>query len=201
MGKIKMKNVLKHKRVIIFSLLAMGFIILIICIYALTYIDNKPVVFDNKDAKIISPEKIKLFDMEVTATGITYKNGESDGTIKYYAEITNLSENLNNVSVEFNLNTNWKNTLTKGSTYKFNSGNTLKTSVLSYPTSTASTSLKYKYPIRVLPFVKIKNPSIYAKVTYTRTASFIPDELKTETIYVVYNFSDYYDKTITVINN
>lgn len=189
-------TLVKYRILVIFSSLLIGFIILVVLIFVLTYVNNKPVVFKNEDAKVLKPKNLELFDVNVNVIELKPKKENADGTIKYSIELTNLKEDIKNVNVETQLNTNWVNTLTEGSSYKFEKGGTLYKNNPAYVISNASSTIRYDYPIKVLPFVKVSNPNIYLKITYTKVSpTILSDEQKTETVYVVYEWDDYFTST------
>lgn len=194
MGTSKINNLVKHKRIIIIGLVFIGFIVMIFSMYILTYVNNKPVIFGSKDNKI--SKKCEYFDFNILTSSITYKSGSSTGSIKCKGVISNLDTDITNVSAQFELHTNWtKDTdYTSSTTYSFNSGNKLKedTTTQYLTDKEVSLQLNCDYPKKVLPFVKVKQPTIYVKLTYTRLKPTTLSEAdRTETIYLKIPFSEY----------
>ena len=203
--KESINKVLKHKRIIIVSLLAIGLIVMIMLIYILTYANNKPKPFsDDKNVKITN--KCEYFDFTVFAEELDLKGIDGKPNMDVKGKITNLKEKISDVKVSFEVHTNWttKTDVTESSV-SFNSGKTLNpttTTIDSYYSDKSSIGLLVSYPVKVLPLVRVKNPTVYAKVTYTRTK---PDSMHgeggtvTESVYYKICFSEYCVDDITVI--
>lgn len=195
MGKSKINDFMKHKRLIIIGLILIGFLILIITFYMLTFINNKPVLFGDKKNKV--SKSSKYFDFTVIASEIKLKNDSVNGSIKCSGVISNLKEDIKNVSVEFEVHTNWTNETDYANTktFKIESGNTLKSSTTTqYVSDTCTLQIDDDYPYKVkgVPFVKINHPTIYAKVTYTRVKpTSLSEEDRTETLYFKIPYSEY----------
>ena len=203
--KESINNFLKHKRLIIVSLLAIGFIVLILLIYVLTYANNKPKPFAS-DSNVKITNKCDYFTFSVVAEEIDLK-GSSDGkpSLDVKGKITNLSEKITNVTVSYEVHTNWttKTDFTSSNSTNFNSGNALTPSTTSeYYSDLYTLNLSAKYPVKVMPLVRVKKPTLYAKVTYTRNK---PDSMHgeggtvTESVYYKLSYNDYYVDGITKI--
>ena len=203
--KESINKLLKHKRIIIVSLLAIGLIIMIMLIYILTYANNKPKPFSSdKNVKITN--KCDYFDFTVFAEELDLKGIDDKPSMDVKGKITNLKEKISDVKVSFEVHTNWTTkTDVSDSSVSFNSGKTLNptsSSVDAYYSDIKTIGLLVKYPVKVIPLVRVKNPTVYAKVTYTRTK---PDSMHgeggtvTESVYYKFNFSDYCVDDITVI--
>ena len=204
--KESINKLLKHKRIIIISLLAIGLIIMIMLIYILTYANNKPKPFSSdKNVKITN--KCEYFDFTVLAEELDFKGSDGKPSMDVKGKISNLKEKISDVKVSFEVHTNWttKTDVTDSSTVSFSSGKTLNptsTTIDSHYSDKQSISLLVSYPVKVIPLVRVKNPTIYAKVTYTRTK---PDSMHgeggtvTESVYYKIGFNEYCDDIITVI--
>lgn len=201
--KETINNVMKHKRIIIFSLLIIGLFVLIMLIYILTYANNKPKAFTS-DTKVKITNKCDYFDFTVVADEISLKDNPK---IKMKGKISNVDTDykISDVNVKFEVHTNWTNKtdVTDSSTYKFNDGKTLTNHTSDYFSTSCSLGLKMAYPVKVIPFVKVKKPTVYAKVTYTRStpASVInPDGGSvTESVYYKISYSDLFYADTRVI--
>ena len=196
--KEKIKKVMKHKK-LIFTILYLVIlpIVLVTAIYTTTYFKNKPVVFDNKNAKIVKPSKTKDFSITLNVTNITNASGSTKGKIVFTATISDIDVDLTNVSLSFELNNNWKNTQVKDSSpLSFNNGGTLRKGS-SYNTSQKTINFSDCYPIKPLWFIKLEAPDIYVKVTYTFKASSTVENSE-KTVYIRYTFDDYYSNKTTV---
>ena len=68
----KINNILKHKRIIFFSLVLFGLVLLIVLIYVLTYVNNKPKPFST-DEKVKITNKSDCFDFNIEAVKIALK--------------------------------------------------------------------------------------------------------------------------------
>lgn len=203
--KESINKLLKHKRIIIVSLLAIGLIVMIMLIYILTYANNKPKPFSNdKNVKITN--KCEYFDFTVFAEELDLKGVDGKPSMDVKGKITNLKEKISDVKVAFEVHSNWTTkTDVSESSVSFNSGKTLNpttTTIDSYYSDKSSIGLLVSYPVKVLPLVRVKNPTVYAKVTYTRTK---PDSMHgeggtvTESVYYKIGFNEYCVKDITVI--
>ncbi len=200
--KETINNVMKHKRIIIFSLIIIGLIILIMLVYILTYANNKPKAFtSDKNVKITN--KCDYFDFTAVADEISLKENPK---IKLKGKISNVDTDykISEVNVTFEVHTNWTNKtdVTDSSSYKFNDGKTLTNHTSDYYSTSCTLNLKQSYPVKVMPLVKVNKPTVYAKVSYTRTtpASAVdPDGGKvTETVYykICYNDLFYADTKV-----
>ena len=161
-------SIIKHKRTIIFSLIALGLIILIMLIYVLTYANNKPKAFKS-DSNVKIKNKCEYFDLQIVAEEISLK---SDPYLKLKGIITNVKKEakISNVTITFEAHTNWtsKTDATSSSEYSFYDKKTLIDPKSEYPSDVCKLSLNMAYPVTVLPLVKVKHPTVYAKVSYTR---------------------------------
>ena len=204
--KETINNVLKHKRIIIISLVLIGLIIMIMLVYILTYANNKPKYFTS-DSNVKITNKCEYFDFTCVAEEIDLKgqNTSSSPQIKLKGKISNTKEKVSDVKVTFEVHTNWTTkTDVTGSEVSFNDGKALPISTTTdYYTSNTTLSLKVAYPVKVMPLVRVKKPTIYAKVTYTRPT---PASAKadagtvTETVYYKIAYSTYCTDTTTVIS-
>lgn len=194
-NKAKANNILKHKRIIICSLLALGLIVLVALIYILTYANNKPKPFKD-DSNVKISKNCKYFDFSLEAKKISFKG--SNPKISLYAEISGIKERdvFRDVKVSYEAANNWTDKGSATSTdNSFNSGEDLRHSTLtsSYINET-DLSLNQQYPIKVMPLVKVKHPIIYVKLTFMRktndsmqgSGSFV-----NEVVYLKYTYSDY----------
>ena len=203
--KENINNILKHKRIIIVSLLAIGLIILIMLIYILTYANNKPKPFSNdKNVKITN--KCEYFNFTVFAEELDFKGTDGKPSMDVKGKITDLKEKISDVKVTYEVHTNWTTkTDVSATSANFSSGNTLNptsTTIDSYYSDKLTLNLQVNYPVNVIPLVRIKNPTIYAKVTFNRTkpnSMYGEGETVTETVYYKFSFNEYYDKDITII--
>ncbi len=200
----KMNNIMKHKRILFLGFILVGFIVLIFLVYILTYANNKPKPFkEDKGVKITN--KCKYFKFNVVADTIQLKaNGSTVPTIECRGKITELSEKISNVTMALEVHTNWttKTDVTGSSAVSFKDGGKLNPGQNEYYSNTSTLKLGVNYPVRTLPLVTISKPTIYAKVTYTRTtpASSIGDgEEVTETVYYKVTYSHYYVDGVTTL--
>lgn len=172
--------------------------------YILTYANNKPKAFkDDKNVKIV--KKCDYFDFDCYASEISFQKGNGKTQyIKLVSEISNTTQKISNVTVKYEIHNNWtsKGDYTSDSDHKFNSGNDIpKTTTTTFQSATASINLTNPYPIKVLPLVRVKNPTVYAKVTYTRK---LPDSMAgegktvTESVYFSFTYSKYVDGRTTI---
>lgn len=164
------KQKLKKYRKIIFILLYI-LIIPIICIpsiYITTYNKNKPVVFANTDVKTITSSKLDYFDLDVYAEEYVNATSITPGSITLKATINNIKENITNVSIQFEIDTNWKsNKVTNSTTRDFNSKNALiPGEEYEIPYEIIMRNISTIYPVKSLPFITIKNPYVYAKIIW-----------------------------------
>ena len=198
----KINKFLKHKRLIILGLIFIGFIVMVFLVYLLTYTNNKPKAFvDDKNVKITN--KCDYFDFNIKTEHVKWKNGSTTGEIKCQGEFNNVSQTLTDVSVKFEIHNNWtdKGDYTSDSEHKVNDGKSITSSTTTYYSANATIKLNIDYPIKVLPLVKVKKPTLYAKVTYTRKK---PDSIKgsgdtiTESVYYRFSFNQYVDNDTDV---
>ena len=192
-GKNKINGFMKHKRLIIIGLLAIGFILLIFLTYLLTYVNNKPKPFkDDKNVKITNKCNYFTFSIEADTINLNDKN-KGKGEIEITGKVSNIQNgnSISNVTVNYELHTNWTSkTETNSQTATFNNGNKLTPGIQNGYTTNTVFNLEVNYPIKVLPLVKVKAPIIYAKVTFTRKN--VNDESIQETIYYKFTYSQYY---------
>ncbi len=200
----KMNNIMKHKRILFFGFILVGFIVLIFLIYILTYANNKPKPFkEDKGVKITN--KCKHFKFNLVADTIQLKaNGSSTPTIECRGKITSLGEKISNVTLSLEVHTNWttKTDVSGGNNVSFNNGNKLNPGQNEYYSDTSKIKLGVNYPVRTLPLVTISKPTIYAKITYTRTtpeSSAGGGEEVTETVYYKFSYSQYYVDGVTTL--
>lgn len=192
MSENKINRILKHKRIIIIGLLALGLIILIMLTYILTYASNKPKPF-SKDTNVKFTNKCEYFDLDLEAETVCLKSTSQDkSNIQFRATIKNLKTKLTDTKISFEVHSHWttKTEVTETSLTSFNNGGTLTTS--SEWTVEPKVSLNVNYPVRVLPLVSVKKPTIYAKVTYTRIS--VSNEKITESVYYKLTYSQYVNK-------
>ena len=203
MAEKRINNFLKHKRLIVIGLVIIGLFIMVILTYVLTYATNRPKAFkDDKRDKDVK----KCFDFNLYASEVSLKKvtGKSQ-YLKLTSEITNVTETIFDVSVKYELHSNWtsKGDYTPSSDYKFNSGDTITKGTKSiFPSTSATINLNNPYPIKVLPLVRVKAPTVYAKVTYSRKLSddmYGKGETVTESVYFTYTYSQYVSNRTTII--
>lgn len=202
--KDTVNNIMKHKRLIIISLLAAGIILMILLVYILTYVNNKPKPFAS-DSNVKITNKCDYFDFTVEAVTIQLKEsskGANDAQIKYRGTITNVKEKVSNVKLSVEIHTNWTTkTDNTGSEASFTT-TTLNNSTSTYHTSDTTIKLGNGYPVKVMPLVRVKKPTIYAKVTFdVATPASMHGESGTETLTVYYKipYSQYYVDGFTTL--
>jgi len=192
-GKNKINGFMKHKRLIIIGLIAVGFILLIFLTYILTYANNKPKPF-KEDKHVKFTNKCNYFTFTVEADSIKLQDKNTGkGQIEITGKISSVQNgnSISNVTVTYELHTNWTTkTEVTGKSAKFNDGNKLTPGVQNGYTASTTFDLGINYPVKVLPLVKVKSPTIYAKVTFTRKN--VNDESIQETIYYKFTYSQYY---------
>ena len=200
----KINGFLKHKRIIIFSLVAIGLLLMIFLTYILTYANNKPKPFsDDDNVKVV--KKCEYFDFNCVADEISL--GKTS-YIKVFGEIRNVTQTLSDVEVTFEVRNNWtsKGEYTSDSAHKIASGEIIhptKSSEEAKVSATTKLSLNTVYPIKVLPLVKVSKPIIYAKVKYSRK---LPDSREgkggfvEEIVYLKFTYNDYVTSSTTVIS-
>lgn len=193
----------KYKLFIFAGLVLVGLIIMIMLIYVLTYANNKPKAFKS-DSKVKITNKSDYFTLTLYASKIDWNK-----SMTIEASLSNFNRaNLKDVSITYELHSNWtsKGDYTSDSAHKFNSGNVIYKTTSSETSYEASATLTFPnaYPIKVLPFVKVKHPTLFAKVSYKRklpaTQSGDPGYSSEEYVYYSFSFSDYVDTTKTVFN-
>ena len=201
--KETVNNFLKHKRLIIISLLAIGLIVMIMLIYILTYANNKPKPFAN-DSKVKITNKCDYFDFTVEAVTIQLKDPNSNGgKIECRGKITNVKEKVSNVKMSVEVHTNWTTkTDVSAKDASFSTTTLTPSSSSEYLTSNTTLSLGVNYPYKVLPLVRVKKPTMYVKVTFNRTT---PSSMRgggetvTETVYYKIPYSQYYVDGFTTL--
>ena len=200
-GKNTINGIMKHKRIIVIGLLALGLIALIMLTYILTYVNNKPKPFkDDKNVKITN--KCDYFTLNVVAESIKLKDANGGkGSIELRATIKELKSTdvakISDASVTFEAHTNWTTkTDVIGSKTSFNSGNTLTPG--SEWNASSTLNLGLNYPVKVMPLVKVKKPIIYAKVSYKRLST-VTNQTYEENVYYKFTYSQYYVDGVTVL--
>lgn len=192
----KINKFLKHKRLIIIGLILIGLMVMIFLTYIMTYASNKPKAFKNDtiDEETTVVKKNDYFKFNCRASSMSIN--KDSGYIELVGEISNVTQTISSVSVKYEIHNNWtsKGSYTSDSEHKFNSGNTIPvTNTSTFPVTT-KINLKVKYPINVLPLVRVKHPIVYAKVSYSRK---LPDTTKgkggtvNEVCYYTFTYSDY----------
>lgn len=202
-NKEKINNFLKHKRLIIISLVAIGFIVLVFLVYLLTYVNNKPKPFAS-DSNVKITNKCEYFDFTVVADEIDLdgSNNSSKPTMSVKGQFTNVKEKLTNVTCTFEVHTNWTTKTDTTASDASVSGTLTPSTTSEYYTDKATISLLEKYPFRVMPLVKVNKPTLYVKITYTRQK---PETITgetgtvTETVYYKLGYSNYYKDGITIL--
>ena len=206
MAENKVNSFLKHKRLIFIGLIFIGLLIMILLTYVLTYTSNKPKGFkdDQLDSNVTVVKKNDYFKFECVADEISLNKENS--YLKLVGEISNVTQTISDVSVTFEIHNKWtkKGSYTSDSEHKINSGNQINpTTTTTYQTTSTKISLNTKYPITVLPLVKVNNPIVFAKVSYSRK---LPDSMAgkggyvKEVVYYRFSFNDYVSSGRTVIN-
>lgn len=201
-GKNKINGFMKHKRIIIIGLLAVGFIFLILLVYILTYVNNKPKPFSG-DANVKITNKCDDFTLSVVAESIKLNDkSNGKGNIELRATIRELKSTgvarISDARITFEAHSNWTTkTDISGSSVSFNNGNTLTPG--SEWSATSTLNLGINYPVKVMPLVKVKSPIIYAKVNYTRTPNSQSIASTQETVYYKLTYNQYYVDGVTVL--
>ena len=192
-GKNTLNGIMKHKRIIVIGLLALGLIVLIMLTYILTYANNKPKPFkDDTNVKITN--KCEYFTLTVVADSIKLNDkSNSKSSIELRAVIKELKSTdvakISDAKITFEAHTNWTTkTDATGSSTSFNSGNTLTPG--SEWNATSTLNLGINYPVKVMPLVKVKKPTIYAKVSYKRLST-ATNQTFEETVYYKFTYSQY----------
>ena len=179
---------------------------MILLTYILTYASNKPKGFkdDKLDENVTVVKKCDYFKFECVADEINLKKDNS--YIKLIGEISNVTQTITDVSVKFEVHNNWtkKGSYTSDSDHKINSGNNITpTTKTTYETTSTKISLNTKYPIKVLPLIRVNSPIVFAKVSYSRK---VPDSMNgkggyvQEVVYYRFTYSDYVSTSRTTIN-
>ena len=198
--KESINNFLKHKRLIIISLVAIGLIVMIMLVYILTYTTNKPKAF-TKDTNVKIKNKCDYFDFSVVADEVDLKGNDGKPNLILKGKISNLKDNISNASVTFEVHTNWttKTDVSNTSSVSFNSGKTITANTDETYSTQSTVNLSVSYPVKVIPLVRVKTPTVYAKVTFDRKT---PEDMKgnietvTETVYYKFSYNDLDIKTV-----
>lgn len=188
----KVSSLLKHKRIIIVSLVLIGLFLMILLTYVLTYVNNKPKPFKD-DGKVKISNKCDYFTLDVVAEKISFDGTKPQMDLR--ADMSNVKATLTNVSIQFEVNNYWtsKGNTTSSST-SFNSGNKITPTTTTTYNASTTLNLNIVYPIKVMPLVRVKHPTIFAKVTYERK---LPDSMNgeggkvNEVVYYRFTYSDY----------
>lgn len=205
MAEKKINSFLKHKRLIFIGLILIGLLVMILLTYVLTYTTNKPKGFkdDKLDEHVTVVKKCDYFKFNCVAEEIGLAKDNS--YLKLVGEISNVTNTISDVTVTFEVHNNWtkKGAYTSDSEHKINSGNKIKpTTTTTYSTTSTKISLNTKYPIKVLPLVRVNNPIVFAKVSYSRE---LPESMAgkgsyvQEVVYYSFTYNEYVSSR-TVIN-
>ena len=149
-------------------------LLLIPGIYVSQYVQSKPILFEDKDAKVISLDELKTFNIvyevtQIKETDADLKNGYY--TIKFTIHKEQTVNVIKNIKVAFQLSTKWEN---------YNSSNSQASVILGQEKST-SVSFNMDMNKSVLPLVKPQGPYLYMMLTYEEEIFGIPTA---KTIYV-----------------
>ena len=160
------------------------------------------IIYEDENVTVV--KKCDYFKFECVADEINLKKDNS--YIKLIGEISNVTQTITDVSVKFEVHNNWtkKGSYTSDSDHKINSGNNITpTTKTTYETTSTKISLNTKYPIKVLPLIRVNSPIVFAKVSYSRK---VPDSMNgkggyvQEVVYYRFTYSDYVSTSRTTIN-
>jgi hypothetical protein len=149
-------------------------VIFIPSMYLQKYLDSKPVLFDDKQAEVVSLDDMPVFAIEYTITQVRLPNDENlGGYYKFEYKLTRETgiNPINNIRIQFQLVTRWA---------KYSELSTEQSVTLNQNRS-VQMNFNYDMETSVLPFVQASGPYLYAKITYEET---IMGEAYPRTIYV-----------------
>lgn len=149
-------------------------IIFVPSIYIKKYVDSKPILFEDKQADVLSVEDLPLFDIDYTITHVRLPNTENiGGYYRFNYEVTKTSgiNPISNIRIQFQLATRWA---------KYSEVST-EQSVSLAQVRTVQMNFNYDMDSSVLPFVKATGPYLYAKISYDEL---IMGETYTRIVYV-----------------
>lgn len=143
-------------------------------IYIQKYVDSKPVLFEDKQADVVSLNDLPVFSLDYKIAQVRLPNEDNLGGY-YKIEYTLTRETginpINNIRIQFQLATRWA---------KYTEVSTEQSVTLG---TARSVQMNFNYDMEqnVLPFVQASGPYLYAKITYEET---IMGEAFARTIYV-----------------
>ncbi len=169
--------------------------------YGIEYARTKVTPFESESYKTLSSES-KLLDFDFTMYCTQY--GEPDEyedskELQFQYTIKNFNENnfdIKTVKLKLAIgDSHWTKNYYEGSYSTLFSDPTSKSSKTS--TYTGLSSYKYSYPAKKWGFVKIKNPTVYALLTYTKTKA--GGEAVSYTYMIKYSHSEWFKSGTTKI--
>lgn len=136
--------------------------VLIPTVYNMAYHDNKPILFETPNAKVINYDEMTHFDINYKLKEVREPNSIFAGgyyKLEYTITKKNTVNQLSNITIQFQLSTTWER-FSQVSPIRTVQLNTLRTETIAFNQDMSKD---------VLPFVKPGGPYIFAKITYTET--------------------------------
>lgn len=171
----KMTWFLQHRLLVFIILIVVVLpLIMIPGIYISQHNQNKPVLFEDKSAKVVGVSDMAHFDIDYQITEMRETNSELSGgyyRVKFTLTKKDTVNSISNVKLTFQLSTTWE---------AYQSNSTEQTVALGQE-RTVQIAFNFDMDQNVLPFVKPGGPFLYAKITYVET---ILNEPFNRTVYV-----------------
>lgn len=154
-------------------LIVLGFF-LIGCIpasYITVYVTNKNDIFDVNNAKISKkPDEFNV-DFNIlyyTPATIDKKNDDKvvNGKFKLTVTLNNFKEDVKDLKIKYDIDCDWTSCEATSSEYRINSGNPIIADIDPTYKVTHYVTPKTVFPLNPLFCVEIKNPTLYARLTY-----------------------------------
>lgn len=203
MKKQKNKNGSKRhlNYLMIFMIVLISFLFLCIPIsYLVCYQThtNHASFGESKQIKLKISEKVEDFDLDfqfksyVEASYSTDKDEEDDhdhkhveaGKIRVGITVSNFKTNVSSLKIKYDLGSDWAAVSATSADHKINNGNKILSASDPKYTSTHIITCNTVFPLKSVPLVSVKNPTIYVRVSYEVDSKIPGQTTENRTVYL-----------------
>ncbi len=189
-----MKKILKRPLIVFICLFALLIVCAIPTSYIIIYNTNHNNVFNERNVKI--SKQPDDFDLSISFLSKSEATTDKQGSFRMNVECNNFKKDITKLNITFGFDCDWTSCNGYSSTYKINDGNKIFTVQDPEFSRKCYAYIKTVFPVNPLLFVSIKEPNVYAKVSYTIETSNIGIVSTEEKVFYLKYTPSYYNQSI-----
>ena len=151
---------------------------------------------ESKQIKMKISDKVEDFDLDfqfksyVEASYSTDEDDEHDhkhvdaGKIRVGITVSNFKIDVSNLKIKYDLGSDWANVSATSADHKINNGNKILSAADPKYTSTHIITCNTVFPLKPIPLVTVKNPTIYVRISYDVNSKIPGQDTENRTVYL-----------------